>query len=175
MRKFVRFLLFGLALAAIAALISSVTVRHAVAQTIRAALVKNADEPGRTPYQVFFQGGVGGYTGFVLSTVPANKRLVITNVSLIAFLEPGTSVGYVRLQAYDPTTLHLLSEVGVPYNPNLYPTSPYDSTRRYVVNEPVRLYVEAGQQPRVDIAPYNGSFAGEVTVLITGYMVDLSL
>ena len=111
-----------------------ITVRRAVAQTIRAALVKNADEPGRAPYQVFLHAGAGGYTAFVMSTVPANKRVVITNVSLTAFLEPGTSVGYVRLQAYDPTTLHLLSEIGVPFNQNPYPTSPIDGTRRYVVN-----------------------------------------
>ena len=50
MHRWKHFARIGLALAAVAALITIVTERQAVAQAIRAALVRNQDEPGRNPY-----------------------------------------------------------------------------------------------------------------------------
>src|SRR5258706_15121720 len=57
----------------------------AIAQAVRAAVVKNIDEPGRSPFQqeAFFSGSCPNITACSVNyaPVPANKRLVITNVS----------------------------------------------------------------------------------------------
>ena len=64
----------------------------------RAALVKNVDEPGRSPYQAvqmtFNNCGVYGFAYF--PAVPAGKRLVVTFVSG-QFQLTTTSKVYVRL------------------------------------------------------------------------------
>ena len=87
------------------ALLGLVTIggREAIAQ-IRAALVKNVDEPGRTPYKTIsgilpgsgcFSGDCANFTGssqvaqWDLPPVPAGKRLVVEMVS--GGLTDGTS------------------------------------------------------------------------------------
>jgi hypothetical protein len=170
-------------LLAIAALLSSVTVREALAQTIRAALVKNVDEPARAPFQFFLQARRGdpqcgtNFCGFYLGAVPANKRLVITNVSATINLDSTAVVQHLRLLVYDPS-FNILSQFTVPFNPDPYPadTISAGSPRRYVVNEQLRWYVEAGKNPLLDFHTTGGGLdtSWPNQFLITGYLVDLT-
>jgi hypothetical protein len=94
MKRVVTALALSVAALAGAGAILSLVAPEAMAQ-VRAALVKNVDEPGRAPYHVYveitqfncFFGGCsnfGNFSGvilFDLPPVPAGKRLIITNVS----------------------------------------------------------------------------------------------
>ena len=73
-------------------LVAAFTARPLLAQ-IRAALVQNVDEPGRTPYlstaDLSSCGGFNVCDG-LFATVPAGKRLVATNLTGLIYLEtPG--------------------------------------------------------------------------------------
>lgn len=185
MRRLIRFLAFGCVLIAVAALLNSVALREAIAQTIRATLIKNIDEPGRTPYQAFVQSARGGvncgvnYCSFALPVVPANKRLVITNVSYSIPLDATAIVQNLSLYLYD-ASFNILSQITLPYVPSPYPQDPISvgNPRRYVDNESVRWYVEAGQQPRIDFHTGGGGLdpsGWKTQFLVTGYLIDLAL
>jgi hypothetical protein len=74
--------------------VGSFTAKPLLAQ-IKAALVQNVDEPARNPYQEaasFSQGSgcSGAFCNVYFSTVPTGKRLVITNVTGVVYVEsPG--------------------------------------------------------------------------------------
>lgn len=185
MLRMIRFAAIGIVILAAVVLISSVTAREALAQTIRAAITKNVDEPGRTPFQFFLQARRGdpecgvNFCGFYLPVVPANKRLVITNFSCTIHLQSGVTVQHLRLLTYD-ASYNILSQVTMPYQPASYPADPISANNpiRYVVNEQIRWYVEAGQRPLLDFHTSGG--AGLDTswpnpFLVTGYLVDLTL
>lgn len=185
MRRLIRFLALGIVLIAIAAFLSSVTLREAIAQTIRATLIKNIDEPGRTPYQVFLQSARGeancgtNYCSFLLPAVPANKRLVITNVSYSIPLDATAIVQRLRLFLQN-ASYDIVSQLTLPYVPNPYPQDSISSgsPRRCVASEQVRWYVEAGQQPYLDFHTSGGGLDAngwKSQFLITGYMIDLAL
>jgi hypothetical protein len=90
------FMTIGAAAAVVAGVgaVLSFVAPKAIAQ-IRAALVKNVDEPGRAPYDVYVEvstfscffggcsnfGNFGGTVLFDLPAVPAGKRLIIKRVS----------------------------------------------------------------------------------------------
>jgi hypothetical protein len=108
-----------------------------------------------------------------LAPVPANKRLVITNISFTINLDSTAIVQHLRLLVYD-ASFNILSQFTVPFNPNVYPADPIsvNNPRRYVVNEQLRWYVEAGQAPILDFHTTGG---GLDTIwpnqfLITGYL-----
>ncbi len=187
MPKLGRFLIPGLALFAIVALVSSVTVQPAQAQ-VRAAWVKSVDERGRTPYQVFIQTGsrAGGcavsHCFISFPDVPVNKRLVITNLAATIYLDGAetTTIREFHVGVNDSATSTNVAEVGVDYNPNPYPIDHGSTplTQRYVVNQQLLLYVEAGQRPHVEFfVTQGGQMADDWQnkFLLTGYMVDLAL
>jgi hypothetical protein len=136
-----------------------------------------------TPYQFFLQAKLGdpqcgtNFCGFYLPAVPANKRLVITNVSVTIYLDATAVVQNLRLLVYD-SSFNVLSQFTVPYNPNTYPADPIsqNNPRRYVVNEHPQWWVEAGQTPILYFHTSNGSLdtSWPNQFLITGYLVDLS-
>jgi hypothetical protein len=163
----------------------TVTVSNPVtAVTISGTLAtKNIDERGRAPYQ-FFIGATRGepqcgtnFCGFYIDAVPANMRLVITNVSATISLDATAVVQHLRLLVYSPSYA-ILSQFTVPYNPNSYPQDPISSNspRRYVVNEQLQYFVEGGQQLLVEFHTTGGELdtAWPNQFLITGYLVDLS-
>lgn len=77
-----RFWWFGAGLAALAVFISLATQGRAIAQVVRAALVRNQDKPGRNQYfETRSALCVNGGCGIVFSPVPAGQRLVVTFVS----------------------------------------------------------------------------------------------
>jgi hypothetical protein len=75
-----RFVWFAAGLAAVATVLTVGTERGAIAQVVRAALVRNQDEPGRNPYS---QNAAcfGSGCNLTFSPVPAGERLVVTFVN----------------------------------------------------------------------------------------------
>ena len=186
MRKLTHVALAGVALLAIAALFSSINIPKAVAQTVRAALVKNIDEPARAPYQVYITAfpAVNSPCGsnfceYALTPVPANKRLTITNISMRIVPAAGDiTVEDVRLYLCCDASFHITSSYTLPYNANLYPPDnlTVGQVQAYVINEQLRWFVEAGQTPRLTFHTSGGDLSGyeEERVLVTGYLVDLT-
>lgn len=174
----IRFVLSWFGVFTVSALFSTV----ALAQ-VRPALVKNLDEPGRAPFQ-FYAGVARGETGcggnyctISLPAVPANKRLVITNVAVTIHMEAGATVQDLTL--YIKPGADVLSQITLPYNPSNYPADPISTynPRRYVVNERVLWFVEAGQAPKIDFHTSGGNLSTDWRnrFLVTGYYIDLTL
>lgn len=152
---------------------------------VRPVFTENVDEPGRVPYQSFLQAtrGAGSacgvnYCNFSLPVVPANKRLVITNISFTISLEAAAVVQNLRLAVLD-SSFNTLSQFMVPFNPNAYPADSISSgnPRRYVGNEQLKLYVEAGQTPSISFHTTGGALntGWPNQFLVTGYLVDLTM
>ncbi len=77
-----------------------------MAQAVRAALVRNQDEPGRNPYSQFAEC-LGTECSLTFPPVPAGQRLVVTFVSMatgngnggpIAFAGHGQDVRFLQSQ-----------------------------------------------------------------------------
>lgn len=128
MHRWKHFTRIGLALAAFAAVTALVTERQAVAQAIRAALVRNQDEPGRNPYSqnvTCFGFTCGGLT---FSPVPAGQRLVVTFVNAVVNGGNGSPL--------------LLGGHGA--DGRFFAT---DESAQSVVNSPTVAYYDAGETP----------------------------
>jgi len=177
-------LVFGAGLLAIAALCSSINLPKAVAQTIRAALVKNVDEPARSQYQAYVHGSVGvnspcglNFCDFAFPAVPANKRLAVTNISVRFVPDSTATVEDVKLYVLD-NAFNFLSQYTLQYNPFLYPGDnlAVNAPRSYVQNEQLRWYLEAGQVPRLTFHTSGGNLDtfGDQRVMLIGYLVDLT-
>jgi hypothetical protein len=122
-----RFVWFAAGLAAVATVITVGTERRAIAQVVRAALVRNQDEPGRNPYS---QNTSCFGTGCSLTfpAVPAGERLVVTFVNAGIGGSGGSPLllaGHGQDARYFATTNSTLS----------------------VVNSPVVAYYDAGETP----------------------------
>lgn len=85
-KTFRSLLLLALALAIVGAIYSL----PAIAQSIRAAVVKNIDERGRVPYQQGGQCSGISTCDVVFAAVPANKRLVVETVRASAQISPAS-------------------------------------------------------------------------------------
>jgi len=179
------FALFVAGLLAIAGLYTSINVPKVVAQTVRAALFKNIDEPSRNPYQAYITAFPAAnspcgsnFCDFALTAVPANKRLVITNISMrIVPAATNISVEDVRLYLCCDANFHITSSYTFPYGA-VYPPDnlTVGAVSAYVINEQLHWYVEAGQTPRLTFHTSGGNLSQyeEERVLVTGYLVDLS-
>lgn len=141
------------------------SVGPAIAQTVRAALVSNVDDPGRIPYQIlgscFFSGTTDCHSN--LPPVPARMRLVITQVSGYVqenlpggtFIAPVLSGGKGRIQI--PVAFQG-SASGLNY---------------FSFNQVDTMFVDAGQSPRVEF--FLGAIPSQnsgVEFTLTGYMLD---
>jgi hypothetical protein len=85
-------------IASVAWLLSSVVAEPLIAQ-VRAALVKDVDNPSRQPFSARVDGSFGSSTsvsGAVLLTVPAGKRAAIEHLSCINFLDQANN--WIRFQ-----------------------------------------------------------------------------
>jgi len=183
MRKGMHVFVFGVRLLAIAALFTSIDGSTVMAQ-VRPAIVKNVDEPARSPYQAYVHAAVGpgsacgtNFCDFSFPAVPANKRLAVTNVSVRFVPDSTATVQDVKLYVLD-NTFNILNQITLPYNPSLYPGDNLviNTARTYVANEQIRWYLEAGQVPRLTFHTSGGSLDtfGEQRVMLVGYLVDLT-
>jgi hypothetical protein len=132
---------------------------------VRAALVKNIDERGRTPYAQTSSCSKPATTVCVaiFPAVPPGKRLVVEHVNGLVVAPAGLLyitdlVGYLGLNHYISLQVQGVNPAG-------------DSI--YIANQPLLTYYEAGQTPNWDV---NISSPADMTIqlTITGYLVDLT-
>jgi hypothetical protein len=133
----------------------------AIAQVVRAAVVKNVDEKGRIPY---IQAGFSSCTPFgaggaecSFPAVPANKRLVIEYINAGLSHVPSSPPDVAFRFTGAGGTLHQFSLPVFPRVPGISGLS-----------APVLIYLDAGQVPRLV------SDAGFIQAELTGYLVDLT-
>lgn len=142
----------------------------ALAQT-RAALVQSIDEPGRNPYQET-QSNVTcrGTTvcTFDFATVPAGKRLVLTNLS--GYVDTGAGAlpnGFVN-SSFGGSAYASLAFTGV-----RGPISALGT--RIFINHSVQAYFGTGETPRgtYHVNGSGDSFSGGATLMLSGYFVNV--
>jgi hypothetical protein len=151
MHRWKHFTRIGLALAAFAAVTALVTERQAVAQAIRAALVRNQDEPGRNPYsQHVGCFGLGACGGLTFSPVPAGERLVVTFVNAAI---GGGNGSPLLLGGHGSDARYFATD---------------DSTIA-VANSPVVAYYEAGETPTLTCSCSSTVFEST----LSGYYITL--
>ena len=160
--------LFTLAAAlTLAAVIGSIYAAPALASAIKAALVKNVDEPGRAPYSVTLSCGTSAKTCADTATtsdaVPTGKRLVVEYVNSLVYTTGPGGIQEVSIGTTNQikSTLHLFSagQDGINYY--------------YTSNGPVRAFFEPGDRPHMDIAIVSGGI--QARIIVTGYLVDLNM
>ncbi len=138
----------------------------AMAQSIRAALVKNIDEPGRNPYSATFTCTSPGFSACTAeaSPVPAGMRLVVENVNAQIVVTPATTgVINVSLVTGDGQDKFLPVSFGVRIG---------SAQDRYWVNASVVQYVAAGATPGIYLHTFDAN--PSMTGTLTGYLVNLN-
>jgi hypothetical protein len=148
MHRWKHFTRIGLALAALAAVTALVTERQAVAQAVRAALVRNQDEPGRNPYSQ--NATCFGECSLTFPPVPAGQRLVVTFVN--AALGGGNG-SPLLLGGHGQDARYFATE---------------DSTIA-IVNTPVVAYYDAGETPTLTCSCSSTVFESN----LSGYYITL--
>jgi hypothetical protein len=148
---------------ALIAILGHFSAKPVMAQ-VRAALVKNIDEPGRSPFtlRIDCNGSSNFCVGTSATAVPAHKRFVVQyvngggglNGSLASSLVSVANGSFLYL---DP---HFIS--------NAFGFS------IYAISMPVVAYFEAGQTPSVQIDATPDSSAPDFTITLTGYLIDLT-
>jgi hypothetical protein len=140
---------------------------------VRAALTQNIDEPGRNPYQEqIFSSAANCAAGtkfcnFNYSIVPANKRLVITNVS-----------GYVDTQEGMLPNCNMQSNFGGSQYAAAFFTGvrgpTFNGGTRIFVNVPTKAYFGQGETPHLfcGLVSTTDNFVGGGEMVISGYYVD---
>lgn len=163
-------LLLGAAALALLGALGHFGAKPLLAQ-IRAALVKNIDEPGRTPYQSSRSCSTPGnkVCSADMIAVPAGKRLVIQHLSALVNCQSidnncELQNNFVFLTTKGNNIFDGADSAYVPMQ-----TSPNAST---AVNQDVRLYVEPGGVPEYQMVFNSGPVFASMT--ITGYLVDLN-
>lgn len=146
-----RILMAAVILSIAAALATVFTERQAIAQAVRAALVRNEDEPGRNPYSEQ-QGCFGAGCTVALTPVPAGRRLVLTNVN-VEMGAPGGSPIFIGGHGAERW---------------LFPTNQIGALQ--YASTQVRLYYEAGETPSIDC---EGCGSDLMEVNASGYYVSL--
>lgn len=137
---------------------------------VRAALTQNVDEPGRNPYQQQFfsylsncQAG-SQFCNFNFPAVPANSRLVLTNIS-----------GYVDMANAGQPNCNVESSLGG----STYASVSFTGTgteisttgARAFFNVATRAYFGAGEAPHgfCGFGSTNNSSGGDGFMTLTGY------
>jgi hypothetical protein len=131
---------------------------------IRAALVRNIDEPGRSPY--LSASPIVGLTPFTciaeFAPVPPNKRLVVQYIS-----------GYTALTGPSTKVFAILEAPNLLVNvPRAYLSATLVGGSQYVANQEMVLYVEPGGVPRLRFEVSNVSCTAAGT--LSGHLIDLN-
>ena len=137
------------ALAGLAMLASSIQGANAV----QPLPVREVDDPGRIPYESLQTIGAG-QDRFTFPAVPAGHRLVIQHVSAIVIFPSDVS---------DVTVAVTSPEGFSTFLPPIFA----NSTR---FDQPVQLYVDAGNSPKVVVGANSAVNIGSAT--LTGYLLD---
>jgi hypothetical protein len=172
MKTFKGYILMATGFAVLVAVVSGITAGPAIAAAVKAALIQNVDEPGRTPYsaRVSCTGSGGSCFASASAPVPAGYRLVIEYVSA-GWNSPGTFLE-LELGSLDAGNIAFSPVAYLP--PTLLPsTGGNNGYVFYVANQSLRAYVEAGSTPSVLIAQ-NTSGVVFLDGYVSGYLVNLN-
>ena len=158
-------LLIGATALALLALFGHFAAKPLIAQ-VRAALIKNIDERGREPFMVQLDchAGSADYCDLTSQTaVPAHKRFVVEYINGILATTNAVRTSYVNADGLS-TVIYLQPRY------EYYDFGQYF----YTVSMPVVLYFEGGQFPfgGVNVTGYNAGL--NVTIVLSGYLVDLT-
>jgi hypothetical protein len=162
-------LLMGAAILAVLSALAHFNAKPLLAQ-IRAALVKNIDEPGRSPYQSVSHGTPGTPTFCVteFAPIPPNKRLVVEHLSAYAVLTGGTSASAVIEGKFSAPNLV--------NGPEVFFTATSVPDQRWAANQQMTVYVEPGGVPRVELSIPLFTFGPRCTAhgTLSGHLIDLT-
>jgi hypothetical protein len=159
--------------------VGSFTAKPLLAQ-IKAAMVQNVDEPARNPYQdgaAFSQGSgcSGTFCNVYFATVPAGKRLVITNITGVVYVaSPGVLQPLTLVHDGAPAPAVPIPTV---QQAGIFPGPSGQAEGIFDVNAPVRIYFDSGTAPHV-IASASGSIAVDTgytasQIFLSGYYVSI--
>jgi hypothetical protein len=132
---------------------------------VRAALVRNIDEPGRSPYQSVALNGAftPGTCSVDFAPVPLNKRLVVEHLSAYVLVGGATSV--------------VLGKLLLASNLAIGPIAFFDATSvgtaQWAASKQMTVYVEPGGVPRLSFtitSNINCTASGS----LTGHLIDLT-
>jgi hypothetical protein len=151
-------MLAGFALLAVIA--SGISGVPALAQIVKSAIIKNIDEPGRSPYSSSSSCAAANQCTLSFTAVPANKRLVAQFVSIN--LQSSSAIA-INGQAFLGDGVSNYADVFVPR---------VDSFNA-VNSQPITAYIDAGRVPKLSAA-LTGSTNVQAHGILTGYLVDLS-
>jgi hypothetical protein len=138
----------------------------AIAQ-VRAALVRDADNPALQPFR-----GIVGYTlntlneQRLITTVPAGKRLVIEHISWIATNTAGQQIIFAGLRNSQFGTFIEHLKINPPH------LSATSSLTLQEGSEDVKVYYEPGEEVWISASKNAGNFS-EIHVNLHGYFVTL--
>jgi hypothetical protein len=141
----------------------------ATAHAQKPALVRNVDEPGRTPYQhsIGLVESNSTCSQFLCSVsfpaVPAGYRLVVTHASASYGLVSGAGRANVFLGA-DGDIFNNTLMLPVPVN---------DGANYYIVSSPVTYFVEPGSTPYLFLGGNGIATNQSATATIVGYLVAI--
>jgi len=190
MKEFKNYIWMAAGFAALIAVISGITAAPAIAALVKAALVQNVDEPGRSPFLSSETGGGGTCDadnctdGERFNGPGANTRLVVKDVSLRAYLKPGGKVFSAQLFSCPTPNTGCNGPAGAPtinlpislQASSAKITSGFPLADVWVTNQQVDFYVEAGSIPEVLLIMDSGESATGFPVVygsVSGYSISL--
>ncbi len=173
MRKWKIYVFGAAAVLLVAALISAFTASTVIAQTARAVLIKDMDNPIRQP--IFLTGQLTAANGLLFTyTVPDGKRFVGEfingHISGSHDVEPQETRFRILLTPVTgiPKTIWLFTEPEARY----YNT---ETTRTYVLSQLIRFYADPGTE--IEVRAFRFSMIGttdpeDSEVQLVGHLVD---
>lgn len=153
---------------ALAATLGKFYAVPAVAQAVRAAVVRNVDEKGRIPYNV--QADCSKFntpTYCTFPPIPVNKRLVVEYVN--GFIAGSSTVYSVGMDHQAGGTMYM----GLP----VHLTSGSSTSKYYAVSERILTYYDylppgsLHERPQIILGMSGNDFTAAFT--LTGYLIDL--
>lgn len=171
MNRVIRTLVLMSVLVVVSGFFLSIVADRAIAQ-VRAALVKNIDEPGRMPYQQLVQFSTSECVSVLFcivsfNPVPAGKRLVVEHVSMLVFVQDG---GQPNLLAFGDGFSTNTGNVAILENDFKVGRSVLGQTA-WSFSRPDRVYYEAGQTPKVKVGA-SAAFGFDGNASLHGYLID---
>jgi hypothetical protein len=176
MERLRRHLLAVCVAVALVAVVTAIVPQTTIAQTVRAALVKNVDETGLVPFSQTFtisqtECGCTNCCFIRTAAVPAGKRLVIQNISGFFPLSGAGNAGFINVRqetpgAGDAAVINTITPVfRTQWNGGDYPA--------YEFNQMMLAFVDPGKTAGISIfSGVNFGFRSGV-LTINGYMVNL--
>jgi hypothetical protein len=152
------------------------TSREAIAQTLKAALVRSVDEPGRVPFSQDAVSSCNAVNCFsTFAAVPTGKRLVVEHIEGLArATSAATTFGVAEL---DTSSEGVNPPTGIPIEFHMTQFGSAGASNvgyGWGFNQLVKAYVDAGSSARVTMSEDVQGTVFFAHVVISGYLVDIT-